>query len=544
MGEFVRTNWSYAQVKLTQSINGLVYFARKIPIIGKKIPATLFRVYDLKLVLLVFALFIELFIKGLFKFLWCLIYYAFAVGITMIMGESLNIEPSTMRLTLLLLITGSIFMMNSTKAFFTPLSSDIYDYVRQFHLSYLKILKPLNFFEEVEEVIAYFVPVFIIGIMAKLALRAFLFVVVWRFISFASAQLINRRTVRKNWSKPLIYFLSYGGYVVVAAIVYGIWKFQLMNAFFSYPMLLVLIGLMILLFRLVNNYKFESQYVSNLVAGMNDESSTLNWKEQMKKNNSQNYLKDGINMKKKLKLNTEKDFSSLKGSKMLNTLLFYRYEPILRKSVLLRLVIFAGILVTFIGLKIIVPSTRFSENEAINVLPVLFMVMYFITFGRKIVQMCFVNCDIAMLYYPFYRESSTILSGFNERFKKTFQLNGLCVLGIFMDILVAGLLFGNQWTWKFYLMSVFLLLALNCLFSFHELFVYYLLQPFTANMDVVNPVYKWISGVLYFICYMNLRVRSTSYWYLIIISLVIVVYVSIGLIVIKKKAPQTFRIKN
>nr|WP_313095616.1 hypothetical protein [Streptococcus parasuis] len=44
-----------------------------------------------------------------------------------------------------------------------------------------------------------------------------------------------------------------------------------------------------------------------------------------------------------------------------------------------------------------------------------------------------------------------------------------------------------------------LLISLTALFSFHDLFIYYILQPFTKDMEVINPVYKFLSGALYWV---------------------------------------------
>ena len=93
--------------------------------------------------------------------------------------------------------------------------------------------------------------------------------------------------------------------------------------------------------------------------------------------------------------------------------------------------------------------------------------------------------------------------------------------------------------------SYFLLLtSLTALFSFHELFIYYLLQPFTGDMRVVNPVYKFVSGVLYWISYINLRLHVSGFAYSIVVSMVLLLYVFVGYVLIIRFAPKTFKIKR
>jgi len=88
-----------------------------------------------------------------------------------------------------------------------------------------------------------------------------------------------------------------------------------------------------------------------------------------------------------------------------------------------------------------------------------------------------------------------------------------------------------------------LLISLTALFSFHDLFIYYILQPFTKDMDVSNPLYKFLSWALYWVAYLNSKLDLGSHLYILLISLAMIAYVSIGYWILLKKAPQTFRLK-
>ena len=88
-----------------------------------------------------------------------------------------------------------------------------------------------------------------------------------------------------------------------------------------------------------------------------------------------------------------------------------------------------------------------------------------------------------------------------------------------------------------------LLISLTALFSFHDLFIYYILQPFTKDMEVINPVYKFLSGALYWVAYLNIKLDLGSHLYVLLISLAMSAYVSFGYWILLKKAPQTFRLK-
>ena len=76
-----------------------------------------------------------------------------------------------------------------------------------------------------------------------------------------------------------------------------------------------------------------------------------------------------------------------------------------------------------------------------------------------------------------------------------------------------------------------------------EIGIYYILQPFTKDMEVINPVYKFLSGALYWVAYLNIKLDLGSHLYILLISLAMIAYVSIGYWILLKKAPQTFRLK-
>ena len=80
-------------------------------------------------------------------------------------------------------------------------------------------------------------------------------------------------------------------------------------------------------------------------------------------------------------------------------------------------------------------------------------------------------------------------------------------------------------------------------FFFHDLFIYYILQPFTKDMDVSNPLYKFLSWALYWVAYLNSKLGLGSHLYILLISLDMIAYVSISYWILLKKAPQTFRLK-
>ncbi|WP_353966393.1 hypothetical protein [Enterococcus faecalis] len=255
------------------------------------------------------------------------------------------------------------------------------------------------------------------------------------------------------------------------------------------------------------------------------------------------YIGQGLKMQKQLQVNKDQQVDKLVGTEYLNALLFSRYRQVFNKKIRYLFISFTLLVISLIGLRLANIRGYISETETIQLLPLLFILMYFLSFGKQVVQMLFVNCDSSMLYYPFYREQRTILSGFVYRLRQIFKYNSLVVLGIFLLFLLLQILNDFYLSWQFFGTLLLLLVALSFLFSFHELFIYYLLQPFTVDMTVKNPLYKVITWIFYFFAYMNTYVKFTGFFYVICVSILSIVYVAIGLLIIYHKAPKTFKIK-
>ena len=52
------------------------------------------------------------------------------------------------------------------------------------------------------------------------------------------------------------------------------------------------------------------------------------------------------------------------------------------------------------------------------------------------------------------------------------------------------------------------MLSLAVFFSVHPLFLYYIFQPYTAQLAVKNPFFGILNWVVYFVCWMCLQVKA------------------------------------
>jgi hypothetical protein len=549
MTTFLKINWYFFHTAIVRKVNGLIYFARKLPVLGKHISPSLYREKDLKTVLSIIICVLS-FIRrlltsclnlGIFSLLFTLLDNWIRNGKFVISFSATNqAQGGILFLLLVTVVWPAIYDLFDHLT--TP---DILTFVTHFQISYVQTIRNLSFFKVLSKILLYFLPLCLLALLTKTpALNLFLTYTIIRLFCFTAKEFLSRKIVMLDLKKRLKNTLILSLGLVVTGIFIMLYYFDYLTLPFTLVFNALLLPAIAYFSQQIFTFKQEQTYITQLIYASQ---ADLNDRAELKKIKQNTDLVAGTAMQKELIYNGTKDFG--KGSSMLNGLLFYRYQTTFKKGIRARVIFFAfilGAILTALVFSMIRGKLLFTiaEQDLLPVFPSLLFLMYFIGYGKKIVQICFLNCDKAMLYYPFYRESQTILSGFNERFKKVFMLNGILVLCIFTDIFIPCLIFGKNISPKFYLILILFLIALNFLFSFHELFVYYLLQPFTSDMTVVNPVYKIISGVFYVICWQSSRLHTKSFIFLVAVTAVSLIYVSIGYVVIKRYAPKTFRFKT
>lgn len=535
-----RQVWIEKQIRTTTWLNGLFFFFRRLPIVGKTISPNLYREYELK--------------KGLFWIAFVgltvfnvLLNAALVFGLSVFGGVIISALFKHVAASQLLR-TGFFawFEMIPFFGFISGLSNKLskgqLEYARNFGLSpraYLKNMllanRLLNVFLYVPGFFAFAIVTGQIGMTAT-GLVSLLFF-------YLLGLLLNRKLFQWHIKKTDLI-------IVILAVIWGLVQTPLVLLGWGLRInpivgnlgtaLVLLVGTAIVAHRLLH-FKFENEYLLNQIDSTNISLGKA------AKAQSKQYLGQGMAMQSKMTVTDESGLANrYQGNQYLNALLFKRYQPELVRGMkrrgfglLLAIVIALVAGVVFRG--------KFSKHDVSLVstmsLPFLFFVFYILGYGKKIAQMVFLNCDVAMLNYPFYREPKAIIQGFMYRFKMTAAYNAVIAVAVFLIYFVFGIANGRLLGPAFFGVLLLLLVALTLLFSFHELFVYYMLQPFTSDLTVKNPLYKLVSGALYWVSYANTRLNFKGLTYSLIISLVVFVYVGIGLFFLYKKAPQTFKLK-
>ena len=539
MKTILRYFWYQEKYNLHRTVNGFFYYLRKLPLVGQSIPESIFKSYSFKSALFLFLHIFSIPSRFLVKGLWLALNFYFAsFWINLLSGGEFNfwnVLPGTWLLgfSLWLVFVGYAFRFG--KGFEPFIAKSKREFMRNFGLSQSSFLQSQLFIEPIITSLSYLPALLIFSSLSGNWLYLPLGLLTIPAGSFTGQALnrwfFNRRILsgRNSWQS----------WVILGTSLAAIASLILFRNHLSPIFLLPVLACQVLLIWF--GYRYLKQQINHLdyLYYCMDQSLQIdkNFFELTKGNE---YTRQGLQMQDKLSTEKGKDLSHLSGMTYLNALLFDRYKKVLYKKVRNWVLSLVVILVALEAFRYYLEPFELTEAVLLQCLPFSFMIMYIASSGKVVAQMVFVNCDISMLHYPFYREAKTIIAGFNYRFWQICKLNLIFACSLFLTIMVLGRFAFSMET---ILLTALLLISLTALFSFHDLFIYYILQPFTKDMEVINPVYKFLSGALYWVAYLNIKLDLGSHLYVLLISLAMIAYVSIGYWILLKKAPQTFRLK-
>jgi hypothetical protein len=237
-------------------------------------------------------------------------------------------------------------------------------------------------------------------------------------------------------------------------------------------------------------------------------------------------------------------YDNKQGYEYLNSLFFLRHRRILVLPIKIIVAIIGVLFLICMGLVLFLPNTRETIINGIQrSIPLLVFIMYGMSTGDRICKAMFYNCDLSLLRYSYYREAKVILANFTTRLKMTVLLN--IVPAIALCLAIAGIVVVSGFSSMLIsLMPLFLcVICLSCFFSIHHLFMYYVLQPYTAKLTVKGTLFNFINVVVYTISYICLQIKTSSYYFALGVLILTILYMVLALILTYKVAPRTFKLR-
>lgn len=243
-------------------------------------------------------------------------------------------------------------------------------------------------------------------------------------------------------------------------------------------------------------------------------------------------------------LSDEKIFSSREGYEYFNDIFVKRHKKLLTTSAKRLTVILLVITAVSVFLALVSPEARKVFNSfTMTLLPYFVFIMYLISRGGVVTQAMFFNCDHSMLAYRFYRQPESVLAVFKARLKTLIKINLVPALVIAAALPFLLFLSGGTDLYINYLLLPVSIIFMSVFFSVHYLVIYYLLQPYDIRMESKSHGYSIVCALTYIVCWFFIRLEAPTFIFAICIIIFTLVYIILSLALVYKYAPKTFRLK-
>lgn len=542
MNKSLRTFSIMQRIDLAKSINGIVWFFRKIPIIGKLL-GDKYRFYELKQIVF--------FLHPIFSLIWQLIKSAIALSITVLImsgvnnvlvdvfgvdkliasslhGITLNEYSTSLLVPSFLYLTTGIFRNmivdngGSIHELYTNFGFDP-ESIAKAHLYYIPIQRFIG------RSIVFMVLFKVIGrvsIFYSLAISlAILLIELAASIFWMDFYLKREKSIMDN---GFVQFFI----IIILSLSMHIASFYLAipASAFSLSALAIAIFLFIFAFIYMKNFNSYAEII--------EKSSR---KYELALEGISEASENQIKIKEK-NLGKEKVVGT--GFKKLNKLFFIRHRRVIRKPIIIKTSI---VLAISLALCIYLAINGYNGESTSNISTFLIpLIMYILLKQDNILRSMYLNCDKGLMPYGFYRENKNVLLMYKERFKSLLKIIALPSIAIIISYLGITYFDKSIDTYD-KILSVIYIGLLGLFFVNLPLMEYYLLQPLDQEGKKVGKLANLIDWLVYaavFFILPRLGDATSATVFIIVISTFIIAFIIVSQILIYKLSHKTFRIRS
>lgn len=527
-----------------QQVNVLLYYVRKLPLVGEKIPYRLYGETDIKKA--IGAIPVVFSVIG--AFVGTFLYFLLMIKLpaNWIQGfwekEGIFVDQKAVMVYLFLIFSflpGSFLVSNLTEG-----AKKDYVLLHVMRIPAAQHYRSKMVLKGVKDTICFLVPLLWFGFGAESAL----FVVslfFTRYIGHAGILQHYRHSEKKGkkvfWKSLGKTFLMFG---IILALGYGVAAAVPRLFFDRYVMAEVVVFLS---FTLVGMFCFSKVWkyggYTIFAKKMVSLKDFLEQDDAVKEARAADVqIQDKDISKEELR---SRKYEEKEGYDYLNAIFFERHKRIVSRAVKSRIIIILAVgLIGAVALLFVGEQMKQKTFEAMTqMMPVMVFVMYLESTGGRICKAMFFNCDISLLKYGYYREADAILKNFKIRLRKLLMLDAVPAAIICGMILLWTLLCGEILAvWKVIpLMAGSLLLsAFFCLF---HLFMYYITQPYTEEKTVKSPIFSVVNALVYFGGYLCLQIQTGSWLFTLGVLAVTIIFIPLSYFCVFRFAPKTFKIR-
>ncbi len=511
-------------LKNTYRVNSVVYFLRQLPVIGKRLPETLYRIQWVKILAQIAAAFWELFTAFAGKFL----FLSVVVFVPAILYENVSAGSVFVHLFVLLTLCGrdNCNLTDTNKPTYYAvlllgMDAKRYSLVR-FGYAMAKLLIGELIFGLLFGLISgapwwmcLMMPFFAVGVKCANA--------AWVFHRFDKTGTVEAKKPEQ--------ILTFAVGTVLFAAAYGL---PFLRITLPLPVCAGILALGIAAgypglrgilrfdaYRAMHQ-QLWADYQDAIQQGMNAALDT-----------SRKNISEDVRIR-----------STRRGFAFLNELFVKRHKKVMWRPALFAAGIALGILAMAL-LGCMDPEIAGDINKNLmGVLPCCAFVLYFANRGASFTQALYMNCDHSLLTYSFYKRPAMILKLFRIRLWQIIRVNllpgGVIAVGLPLVLLASG---GTENPWDYAVLCVSTT-CMSIFFSTHYLTMYYLLQPYNAASELKSGGYQVINFFTYFLCYILTEVKIPGLLFGGLCIAFCLLYCGAACTAVYFLAPKTFRIRQ
>ncbi|WP_338706127.1 hypothetical protein [Paenibacillus amylolyticus] len=530
------------QLQMITLVNRLIYFTQKLPFVGHLISEQTYAAFRTKRTIGAIAV-ILLFVAGLLE---SLLYFGGMFALPMLLWtEDVNrTEHFNLHLHMYFCISGVMAGVTSAKV----LESNKMKYtsIRLMRIIPTKFMRATLFYRYTTFFFYQGIAMTLVAVLFKFSITHALLVVgmmtFWRVIcEFLHLALFKWKgiiLVQKTWATSLSMLL---------ALTFAYLPFTKLNlplfgsVIFDQPGLLILISLsgVICGYILLKHTDFTSavRAVTNHADPLlNPEIRMADFQQRMVQSKEHDLSRPTSS---NLHVNDQRTVEK-NGYEQLHEIFVTRHTALLRAPFHRRLlaIIIIGIL---LPLLVLIFKDHLSLNSIERFSPLIIMVMLNLTVGSQICKALFYHVDKPLMRYPFYRQHAK--KHFLLRFRSILRINltlGSCLAAV-ISVSILVLTGGQDIS---LLLPIWVItIALAVFFSVHHLLLYYVIQPYTTELETNSPLFSFVNGLVSLSFVVAMFLGPTLWGLTAVITVLTLAYLSSAVFLVSKYAQNNFRVR-
>ncbi len=533
-----RTVNTLLSIRTSTTVNLLFYYIQKLPLMGKLIKESAYANLKLKKTISVIAVLLTL----LWGFMTRLAYVGILVYLPVVSLGAGVTEDQTLRQFVHILAMISVLVASVSSVTVLEPKREKYVAVKLMRLSPTRYMKASLGYRYVTFFI-YLLPVLLLfstrvgGTAAQAVLLAAL-ITLWRIVAeYAHLKLFEKTGLVLVTHNAIVWSVIALGYAAAYVPLLFQWAPPTETVLLSWPTCLVIAaGGLWAAVRLAR----YSKYREAVDAATKRDDPLLNLGKMMSEAEKKSVrVKDSDY---KVESGQQNKLESKKGYAYLNALFFVRHRSLIRGPVNKRLTLIGAAAVVGVILMLLFREQVQQFGWGMErVFPFLALVMYFMAVGEKICKTMFYNCDLSLLRYSYYRHAA--YAHFRIRFGKMLGMNLSIAAALGASLTAIAASAGGEWFSRDLLLLWICVVSLSVFFTVHHLFMYYIFQPYSTELNVKNPLYYLLNMAVSSACGLSLVLRVPSSRLTAVIFTVTVVYLLLAIVLVRRYGHRTFRVK-